>query len=93
MKLVPGAGSMITKDSFGDVQLHVEWTTPPIADPTVVGQSRGNSGVILMGRYEVQVLSGYNNPTYADGGNGAILRRVSTDGESLPSRRAMAFTP
>lgn len=72
MELVPGAGGMVTKDSFGDVQLHVEWTTPPIADPTVVGQSRGNSGVILMGRYEVQVLSGYNNPTYADGGTGAI---------------------
>lgn len=72
IELVPRTGSIATKDSFGDVQLHLEWMTPAGEDASKVGQFRGNSGVILMGRYEVQVLSGYNNPTYPDGGAGAI---------------------
>ena len=72
VELVPGAGSLVTKESFGDIQLHLEWTTPTGADASRVGQFRGNSGVILMGRYEVQVLSSYSNPTYPDGGAGAI---------------------
>jgi hypothetical protein len=65
-------GGINTKESFGDIQLHVEWMTPPVDDPIRVGQQRGNSGIVFMGRYEVQVLSGYNNITYADGGAGAI---------------------
>jgi hypothetical protein len=65
-------GGIVTKESFGDIQLHVEWTTPPVEDPMRVGQQRGNSGIIFMGRYEVQVLSSYDNPTYADGGAGAM---------------------
>ena len=72
VELVPRAGSLITKESFGDVQLHLEWTTPPVADATRVGQFRGNSGVVFMGRYELQVLSSFNNPTYPDGSAGAI---------------------
>jgi hypothetical protein len=72
MELVPGAGGLITKESFGDVQLHVEWTTPPGADASRVGQNRGNSGIILMGKYEIQVLSSYDNPTYPDGSAGSI---------------------
>jgi hypothetical protein len=72
VELVPGQGSLVTKESFGDVQLHLEWTTPPGADASRVGQNRGNSGVILMGRYEIQVLSSHDNPTYADGGAGGI---------------------
>jgi Domain of Unknown Function (DUF1080) len=58
-------GSISTKDSFGDVQLHVEFSTPSKVEGT--SQGRGNSGIILMGRYEVQVLDSYNNLTYADG--------------------------
>jgi hypothetical protein len=54
------------------VQLHVEWTTPPGADASRVGQNRGNSGIILMGKYEIQVLSSYNNPTYPDGSAGSL---------------------
>jgi hypothetical protein len=72
VELVPGGGSLVTKESFGDVQLHLEWTTPVGADSSRVGQFRGNSGVILMGRYEIQVLSSYDNPTYADGAAGAL---------------------
>ena len=63
-------GSMFTRDSFGDVQLHVEWATPSVVSGT--SQGRGNSGVILMGRYEVQVLDMYNNRTYADGGAASL---------------------
>jgi hypothetical protein len=65
-------GGIVTKESFGDIQLHVEWMTPPVEDPMRVGQQRGNSGIVFMGRYEVQVLSSYDNPTYADGGAGAM---------------------
>ena len=72
VELVPGGGSLVTKESFGDVQLHLEWTTPLGAHPSQVGQFRGNSGVIFMGRYEIQILSSYNNPTYPDGGAGGI---------------------
>jgi hypothetical protein len=72
MEMTPGGGGLTTRDSFGDIQLHLEWTTPPVADPTRVGQFRGNSGIIFMGRYELQVLSSYDNPTYADGSAGSI---------------------
>lgn len=60
-----GKGSIMTRENFGSVQLHVEFATPA----TVAGhsQGRGNSGVTLMGRYEVQVLDSFENPTYADG--------------------------
>lgn len=60
-----GRGSIVTRESFGDVQLHLEFATP--AEVTGFSQGRGNSGVILMGRYEIQVLDSFNNVTYADG--------------------------
>ena len=63
-------GSMFTRESFGDIQLHVEWAAPPVATGT--SQGRGNSGIIIMGRYEVQVLDMYNNRTYADGGAASL---------------------
>jgi hypothetical protein len=69
-EVVPRTGDLVTKDKFGDVQLHVEWSEP--ADITGTSQARGNSGVIIMGRYEIQVLDSYNSPTYADGQAGAI---------------------
>lgn len=59
-----------TKASFGDVQLHVEWAAPN--PPAGVGQDRGNSGVFLMGQFEIQVLDSYRADTYADGQAGAI---------------------
>ena len=65
MEAVPGAGYIQSKAKFGDVQLHVEWAAPvPVMGK---GQGRGNSGVFLMGLYEVQVLDSYDNETYADG--------------------------
>jgi hypothetical protein len=60
-----GSGSIVTREKFGDVQLHVEFATP--ASAKGFSQDRGNSGVIFMGRYEVQVVDSYENITYADG--------------------------
>src|SRR4029453_12309973 len=60
-----GSGSIVTREKFGDVQLHVEFATP--ASGRGFSQDRGNSGVRFMDRYEVQVLDSYENVTYADG--------------------------
>src|SRR5919197_874476 len=60
-----GTGNIASVREFGDVQLHVEWMAPLPARGE--GQERGNSGVFLMGIYEVQVLDSYNIPTYPDG--------------------------
>lgn len=70
MEVVPGAGPIETRASFGDVHLHIEWSSP--TPGTDRDQDRGNSGVFLMGRYEVQVLDSYESRTYADGQAGAI---------------------
>ncbi|HZT30697.1 MAG TPA: DUF1080 domain-containing protein [Bryobacteraceae bacterium] len=70
MEIVPGTGDLVTKEKFGDCQLHIEWSAP--AEITGDSQWRGNSGVLMMHRYEIQVLDSYNNPTYADGQAGAI---------------------
>ncbi|MBC7235590.1 MAG: DUF1080 domain-containing protein [Chloroflexi bacterium] len=67
---VNGTGNIETIEHFGDCQLHLEWAAP--AEIKGSSQGRGNSGVFLMGRYEIQVLDGYNNPTYADGMTAAI---------------------
>lgn len=65
MQVVPKTGDIETCKAFGSCQLHVEWRTPDEVKGS--GQGRGNSGVFLMGKYEVQVLDSYDNPTYADG--------------------------
>jgi hypothetical protein len=70
MEVVPKTGDLATKEKFGDCQLHIEWAAPPEVQGN--SQARGNSGVLLMGRYEIQVLDSYNNPTYADGQAAAI---------------------
>lgn len=69
-EVVPGSGDIGTREKFGDVQLHVEWAAPAGARGN--SQNRGNSGILLMGLYEIQVLDNFNNPTYADGTAGAI---------------------
>jgi hypothetical protein len=70
MEVVPHSGSVQTRQPFGDCQLHVEFAepTPPVGE----GQERGNSGVFLMGLYEIQVLDSYRSKTYADGQASAV---------------------
>ncbi len=62
-----------SKRTFGDFQLHLEWRTP--AEVRGGGQRRGNSGVIIQGRYEVQVLDNYNNRTYANGQAASVYKQ------------------
>ena len=64
------AASSIRASRFGDCQLHVEFTEP--VPPVGEGQERGNSGVFLMGLYEIQVLDSYQSKTYADGQASAV---------------------
>jgi 3-keto-disaccharide hydrolase len=70
MEVVPGTGNISSRDSFGDCQLHVEFAEPSPAHGE--SQERGNSGVFLMGLYEIQVLDSYENKTYADGQAAAV---------------------
>ena len=73
MTVVSGAGSIRTRQGFGDVQLHIEWRTP--AEVSGEGQGRGNSGIYFMQRYELQVLDSYENRTYSNGQAGAIYKQ------------------
>ncbi|KAA5546625.1 3-keto-disaccharide hydrolase [Adhaeribacter rhizoryzae] len=74
MIVTKGTGAITTKQNFEDFQLHVEWSAPT----EVVGnsQGRGNSGIFLQDRYEVQVLDNYNNRTYANGQAGSIYKQT-----------------
>ena len=70
LTVVPGTGSIQSVEQFGDSHLHIEWAAP--AEVKGESQGRGNSGVFLMGRYEIQVLDCYNNLTYPDGTTAGI---------------------
>src|SRR5687767_9095323 len=70
VEVVAGTGEITTIRAFGDCQVHVEWAAPD--PPADAGQDRGNSGVFLMGRYEVQVLDSYGSATYPDGQAAAV---------------------
>ncbi len=68
--IVNGSGFIESRQQFGDCQIHLEWSAPLPAKGE--GQGRGNSGVYVMGRYEVQVLDSYASRTYPDGQAGAL---------------------
>jgi hypothetical protein len=72
---VNGTGSIVTKQLFGDCQLHIEWATP--AEVKGEGQGRGNSGVIFQGRYELQILDSFQNKTYFNGQAGALYSQYA----------------
>ena len=69
------AGSIKTKDLFRDYQLHLEWCVP--ADIHGSGQARGNSGVFMQGKYEIQILDNYENETYINGMVGSVYKQNS----------------
>jgi len=73
MTVVPKSGGISTKQSFGDCQLHIEWRSPAVVKGE--GQLRGNSGVFLQSRYEVQILDNYNNKTYPNGQAGSLYKQ------------------
>jgi hypothetical protein len=62
-----------TKQAFGDCQLHLEFATPEKVEGS--GQGRGNSGVYMMNKYEIQILDSYQNPTYFDGQCGSVYKQ------------------
>ena len=67
------SGDILTEKEFGDFQLHIEWQVP--ADITGENQARGNSGIFLQDKYEVQILDNYNNPTYVNGFVASIYKQ------------------
>ncbi|WP_373553211.1 DUF1080 domain-containing protein [Haliscomenobacter sp.] len=73
MTVVKGTGGIRTKKEFGDIQLHIEFRPPSVVEGN--GQGRGNSGVFLQGRYELQVLDSYNNRTYSNGQAASIYKQ------------------
>lgn len=73
MTVTPRTGNIFTRDSFGSIQLYLEWRTPDVI--VGEGQGRGNSGVFLQRRYEVQVLDSYQNETYVNGMAGSIYKQ------------------
>jgi Domain of Unknown Function (DUF1080) len=75
MTVKVNTGGIRSRKTFGDVQLHIEWRTPAPVVSTQEGQHRGNSGVFLQERYEVQVLDSYENQTYANGQAGSIYKQ------------------
>ena len=83
MTVVKKTGTLRTKRKFGDCQLHIEWRTPAKVEGE--GQGRGNSGVFLQGRYEVQILDSYDNRTYSNGQAGSIYKQyIPLVNASLP---------
>ncbi len=66
-------GAIASRQAFGDMQLHIEWQVPVLEGKH--GQEYGNSGIFLMGMYEVQVLNSYENETYSNGQAGAIYKQ------------------
>ena len=73
MTVKPGTGNIRTKAVFTDLQLHIEWRSP--AEVESESQGRGNSGVFLMGEYEVQVLDSFDNATYPNGQAASIYKQ------------------
>lgn len=74
MVVVGGTGDIQTKQTFNDYQLHIEFRTPDKVESE--GQGRGNSGIFMQERYELQVLDSYQNRTYSNGQAGSIYKQT-----------------
>jgi hypothetical protein len=77
LKVTAGKPDILSKEKWGDFDLHLEFKIPLMPDKK--GQERGNSGVYLHGLYEIQILDAYNNETYKYGGCGAIYEQKDPD--------------
>ncbi|MFN6972076.1 MAG: DUF1080 domain-containing protein [Rheinheimera sp.] len=75
MTVKPGSGDIRTVENFCDIQLHLEWQSPP-ADPAKTGQMRNNSGIFLQDKYEIQILDSYQNATYPNGQAGSVYKQT-----------------
>jgi hypothetical protein len=73
LEVTRGKGDIMTIKEFGDMQLHIEWSSP--TEIVSEGQGRGNSGVFLQERYEVQVLDSYVSRTYSNGQAGSLYKQ------------------
>ena len=73
-QIIAGAGTLVTKEKFGDMQLHVEWMAP--ADYSAPWYNRGNNGVLIMGLYEIQIFDSYNEKLYPDGQCAAVYAQT-----------------
>ncbi|MBP2834024.1 DUF1080 domain-containing protein [Aquimarina sp. U1-2] len=73
MVVEPGGGDIQTKQQFGSVQLHLEWSAPDVIKGE--GQGRGNSGIFFQNRYEIQILDSYQNRTYANGQAASLYKQ------------------
>jgi hypothetical protein len=71
----PGAGDIVSKQKFCDVQLHLEWRTPTDV-AGMEGQQRNNSGVFMQQRYEIQILDSYANKTYPNGQAASVYKQT-----------------
>ena len=74
MTVAARGGNIKTKQKFGDCQLHIEWRSP--TEIKGEGQGRGNSGIFLMEKYELQVLDSYESKTYVNGQAGSIYKQL-----------------
>tara|TARA_Y100000994_G_scaffold219412_1_gene197980 strand:- start:6 stop:764 length:759 start_codon:yes stop_codon:yes gene_type:complete len=68
-----GTGTLVSKQSFGDIQMHIEWM--PSAIIKGAGQSRGNSGIFMQALFEIQMLDSWENPTYVNGQAGSVYHQ------------------
>lgn len=75
LTVLNGSGNIQTKESYEDIQLHIEWRTP--AEAQNEGQNRGNSGIFFQSRYELQILDNFENPTYTNGQAGSIYKQFT----------------
>jgi hypothetical protein len=90
LRCKPGTGDAITKEKFGDAEIHLEFATPHM--PDAKGQQRGNSGVYIQGRYELQILDSYNAETYPNGQCGAIyLQHVPLKNACRPPKEWQSY--
>lgn len=92
LTVAPKAKDIRTRQSFGDMQLHVEWRTPNPAEDH--GNSRGNSGILLMGLYELQIYETYQytHPMYYNGQAGSIYKQYAPlVNASLPPQTWQTF--